>query len=43
MRTATATKIKGGGGWYNDDAVNGKKCDEEGKEEAGDDHIGEEK
>ena len=23
-----------GEGWYNDDAVGGKKCDEEGQEEA---------
>ena len=29
--------------WYNDDAVDGKKCDEEGQEEFGNDNGGEEK
>ena len=33
----------GGEGWYNDDAVNGEKCNEEGQEEVGNDHSGEEK
>ena len=28
----------GGEGWYNDDVINGKKCDEEGQEEVGDNH-----
>ena len=30
----------GGEGWYNDDAVNGTKCDEEGQEEVGNDNGG---
>ena len=33
----------GGEGWYNDDAVNGKKCVEDGQEEVGNDNGGEEK
>ena len=33
----------GGEGWYNDDAVDGKKCDNEGQEEVGKDNGGEEK
>ena len=32
-----------GEGWYNIDAVNGKKCEEEGQEEVGNDNGGEEK
>ena len=32
-----------GEGWYNNDAVNGKKCEEEGQEEVGNDNGGEEK
>ena len=32
-----------GEGCYNDDAVDGKKCDEEGQEEVGKDNGGEEK
>ena len=33
----------GGEGWYNDDAVNGKKYDKEGQEEVVNDNGGEEK
>ena len=45
MRTAKATKKRrrGGEGYYNDDAVNGEKCDVDGQKEVGDDHGGEEK
>ena len=32
-----------GEGWYNDNAVNSKKCDEEGQGEVGNDNGGEEK
>ena len=33
---------KGGGGegWYNNDSVNGEKCDVDGREEVSDDHRG---
>ena len=45
MRTGDSDNNKGGEGegWYNNDAVDGKKCDEEGQEEAGNDKGGEEK
>ena len=33
----------GGEGWYDDDAVDGKKCGEEGQEKVGNDNGGEEK
>ena len=33
----------GGEGWYNDAPVDGKKCDEEGQEEVGNENSGEEK
>ena len=32
-----------GEGWYNDDAVDGKKCDEEGQEKIDNDNGAEEK
>ena len=41
MRTVTATTTKGGGereGWYNDDAVNDKKCNKDGQKEIGNKH-----
>ena len=28
-----------GEGWYNNGAVDGKKCDEEGKEDVGNNHV----
>ena len=32
-----------GEGWYNDDAIGGKKCDKEGQEEVGNNNGGKEK